>query len=196
MLQPVPTSESYVDANGLRFHLLEYGDASEPVLVFLHGVLASAQTYDGLLEGLGGGRRLVAMDQRGHGRTEHVTDYSWHRWVEDLAALCEQLELTSFDLVGHSMGAHNALRFTGTHPEMVEHLVLIDGGFGPMNSPEEAEYWNLLVSLLPPDGYESRDAYVTNVLHAFPRADRNLVERSAHHLASTRRWDLGLARQR
>jgi pimeloyl-ACP methyl ester carboxylesterase len=111
--------EQYVDANGLRFHVLECGDESAPVLVFLHGVLAAARTYEPLLAGLAAHRHVIAIDQRGHGRTSHADDYGWSRWVEDLDAICQVLDVTKMDLVGHSMGAHNAYRFAGvTHRQL------------------------------------------------------------------------------
>jgi esterase len=176
-------SERYVDANGHRFHVLEYGNELDPVLVFLHGVLAAARTYEPMLEMLSAHRRVIAFDQRGHGRTSHADDYSWPRWVEDVHAICEVLDVTRMDLVGHSMGAHNAYRFAGCHPHVVEHLVLVDGGFGPINSPEEDTFWAKLAGLFPAEGYPSRQAYAEVVVGAFPRADRALVETSAEQLA-------------
>ena len=172
----------YIDANGLRFHVLEYGHGSDPAVVFLHGVLAAAETYEPLLEGLAADRRVIAMDQRGHGRTSHAADYGWRRWVEDLAAICLVLEIDRMDLVGHSMGAHNAYRFAGEHSHMVEHLVLIDGGFGPFTSPEQDSFWSSLAALAPPDGFSSRVAYVETVIDTFPRADRLAIEDSALRL--------------
>jgi len=161
--------------NELEFHYREWGDPAAQTLVLLHGVLAAAETYDALAAALATTRRVIALDQRGHGRTEHASDYSWPCWVDDLAAFWDALELDGADVVGHSMGANNAARFAGRHPDRVRRAVLVDGGFGPTNSPDADAYWAKVFQLFPADGFGSLDAYVDLALRLFPRASRSVI---------------------
>jgi pimeloyl-ACP methyl ester carboxylesterase len=168
-------SDNYVLLGGMRFHYWTWGEPSEPSLVFLHGIFLSGNSYESLVLPLAAHRHVIALDQRGHWETDHADDYSWPRWVEDLDALCGALGLEAFDLVGHSLGADNAARFAGTHPSRVRHLVLLDGGIGPRNSPERPEFWGKAAQLMPADGFASPEAFVDLASSLFPRADRSLI---------------------
>jgi esterase len=157
---------------GLNFRYREWGDASDPPLVFLHGAFVASVTYDSLLGDLAAaaGRRVIALDQRGHGATDHTTDYSWERWVDDVDAFADHLGLERFELAGHSMGAFNASRYAGRHPTRVSALVLIDGGFA-YESGDNPEYWGRVMSLFPEDGWSDVDSYVDRVCGLFPRTE-------------------------
>jgi pimeloyl-ACP methyl ester carboxylesterase len=164
--------------DGMAFNVRSHGVGVGPPLVFLHGVLASAISYDDLCQSLALDRQVVAIDQRGHGLTDHASDYEWERWVEDIASIVSILELGPIDLVGHSMGAKHAARFAALHPNKVRRLALLDAGFGEPNSPDQAEYWGRVARLFPPDGFGSLDEYVEMAIEQFPRASRRILERS------------------
>jgi len=177
----VPESESAVHddrvvlRNGMTLHARSHGPIDGTPLVFLHGSLAAAVSYDGLCRSIARNRRVIAIDQRGHGESDRAADYGWERWVEDIALIVEALDLGVIDLVGHSMGAAHAARFAAVHPEMVRRLALLDGGFGPTNSPTEPEYWGRVAQLFPPDGFTTLGDYVALATQLFPRADRDIV---------------------
>jgi pimeloyl-ACP methyl ester carboxylesterase len=78
--------------------------AGRPV-VFAHGWQGAADPSRPAAEALGGERRAVRCDRRGHGRS-HDARSSWtaHRLAYALGQLLEQLALTDAVLVGHSMG--------------------------------------------------------------------------------------------
>src|SRR5262245_38533230 len=107
----------------MTFHVRAHGRATAQPLVFLHGVLAAAISYEVLCRSLATGRRVITIDQRGHGESDHSSDYCWERFVEDITLITDALGLTeSFDLVGHSMGAGHAARFAALHPERVNRI--------------------------------------------------------------------------
>ena len=164
--------------NGLIFHIRSHGPADGPPVVFLHGVLAAAISYDYLCQSLARGRRVIAIDQRGHGLTDHAADYAWERWVEDIALIVDALDLGPVDVVGHSMGAKHAARFAALHPQQVRRLALLEAGFGEPNAPNQAEYWGRVARLFPPEGFESLSEYVNVAVEQFPRATRSILEES------------------
>lgn len=74
------------------------------------------------------GWRLVALDQRGHGGSEHpAAGYSVQSVVADAVAAIRQLGLQRPVLVGHSWGGAIALELAAAHPELVSALAFVDG---------------------------------------------------------------------
>ncbi|MEY2422275.1 MAG: hypothetical protein QOI95_2342 [Acidimicrobiaceae bacterium] len=162
-------------------HWREWRDAPSEPLVFLHGSWLAAAFYDTFCERLAAARRVLAMDQRGHGESGHADDYAWPRWIDDVVAFADHAGIDRFDLVGHSMGAGNAVRFAGSHPARVRRLVLLEGGFGPINSPQQGDYWATAFRLNPEDGFDTPAAYVDLVCELFPRANPVDVRAGAAH---------------
>ncbi len=84
--------------------------------------------------GLAHGRRLVRFDARGHGLSQRdPPEISFPRWVEDLEAVVDALDLERFDLIGISQSGATAVEYAARHPERVRRLIVY-GGFtrGPM----------------------------------------------------------------
>jgi esterase len=127
-----PPTDRYVVLDGLRFHYVERGAADAPVLLMLHGLRSYAETFDEIAEALCARFRVIALDQRGRGRTDWdpAGDYYSARYVADIEALCAALGLERLHLLGHSMGGSNAMVFTGRHPQRVASLVIEDSGPG------------------------------------------------------------------
>ncbi|QLQ36247.1 alpha/beta fold hydrolase [Micromonospora robiginosa] len=71
--------------------------------------------------------RVIRWDQRGCGRSERRGPYTVDRFVADLDAVREQLGGPRVAVLGHSWGAHLALRYALDHPERVSHLVYVSG---------------------------------------------------------------------
>ncbi|RYF81259.1 MAG: alpha/beta hydrolase [Comamonadaceae bacterium] len=126
---------------------LAFGPEDRPVdLVFAHANGFNAMTYRQLLAPLGAaGWHVLAIDQRGHGRSQLAADpdpapHTWLRYRDDLLALFDALGGPPRVLAGHSMGgtasvlAAAALRASGA---AVPALVLLDPVLVPPN-PQEA----------------------------------------------------------
>lgn len=128
---------------------LEFGDASGPIdIVFLHANGFNARTYRTILAPLGRDLRILAVDQRGHGRSTLPADTagrtSWEGLRDDLLALLSDLDLKDVVLAGHSMGGTVCVLAQALAPERVKSLALFDpvvmssGGVDPeavANSP-------------------------------------------------------------
>jgi pimeloyl-ACP methyl ester carboxylesterase len=132
-----PTSQTFISQR-LRLHYLDWGNRGKPPLVLVHGGRDHARSWDWTAEQLRDDWHVVAMDHRGHGDSEWVSDgnYRAEDMVYDLAQLIHQLGVGPVTIVSHSMGGNVALRYAGTFPDMVRKIVAIEG-VGP--SPEKQE---------------------------------------------------------
>lgn len=131
-----PTSQTFISQR-LRLHYVDWGNAEAPPLVLVHGGRDHARSWDWTAEALRSDWHITAMDHRGHGDSEWVSDgnYAVSDMVYDLAQHIHQLGRGPVTIVSHSMGGNVALRFAGTFPHLVRKIVAIEG-LGP--SPKRA----------------------------------------------------------
>ena len=124
------STDCYVEANGLKFHYLDWGNPDNPPLVLLHGVGQTCHTWDLFAAAMSPHFHVMAFDQRGHGDTDWAPDkdYSRKTMVKDAEAFTTALGLDRFFLTGMSMGGANSLAFSGQNPDRVEALVVVDVG--------------------------------------------------------------------
>jgi pimeloyl-ACP methyl ester carboxylesterase len=94
----------------------------------LHGYSDSAFSYSRVLPLLPASMRVVAIDQRGHGRSERAADYSMDAMAEDVIGLMDALDIPSATIVGHSMGSFVARRVAALAPSRITSLVLVGAG--------------------------------------------------------------------
>jgi len=127
-----------VQANGIRQHYLRYGGKG-PALILIPGITSPAITWGFVAERLGTRFDTYVLDVRGRGLSSTVPqlDYSADTCAEDIGAFADALELNSYHLVGHSMGARFAVHSAVTHPQGVNRVVLIDP---PVSGPGRREY--------------------------------------------------------
>ncbi len=126
-MQTIAGSTSHrVTARGIDFHYLEWGDASLPPMVLLHGLTGEAHNWDHMTPALAEQYHIFALDQRGHGDTGHAETYATREFVDDLEAMREHWAIERFVLMGLSMGGHNAMAYAAQHPERIERLIIID----------------------------------------------------------------------
>lgn len=124
------STDCYVEANGLKFHYLDWGNHADPPLVLLHGVGQTCHTWDLFAAAMSPHFHVMAFDQRGHGDTDWAADkdYSRRSMVKDAEGFTTALGLDRFFLTGMSMGGANSLSFTANNPDRVEALVVVDVG--------------------------------------------------------------------
>ncbi len=75
----------------------------------------------------GAGRRVIALDSRGHGQSEKLyrpEDYTIALMAEDARHLLDHLGISRADVMGYSMGARIATVLALSHPERVRSLVI------------------------------------------------------------------------
>ena len=97
---------------GIDFHYLEWGDASQPPMVLLHGLTGHAHIWDHMAPHLAVRHHVFAPDQRGHGDTGHPDSYTTQEFADDVEALrAHPWAIERFVLVGLSMGGHNGIAY-------------------------------------------------------------------------------------
>lgn len=119
---------SHFLSDGVEIAFLDEG-AGEPILL-IHGFASSAQVNwvdTGWVRHLvANGRRVIAMDNRGHGRSAKLHDpslYGGPRMAEDARGLLDHLGIARADVMGYSMGSRITAFLTLAHPERVRSAV-------------------------------------------------------------------------
>lgn len=116
----------------------ETGDPTGPPAVLLHGMGSSAATWDGFAAALGGaGRRVLAIDARGHGASSRTAEYTFAAMVDDLRGFLDEHAVDRVDLIGHSMGGGVAQLFAGRYPDRVRRLVIEEAAPPPHAAPAD-----------------------------------------------------------
>jgi pimeloyl-ACP methyl ester carboxylesterase len=105
-----------------------------PTVLLCHATGFHGRCWDEVVARLGG-RRAMALDFRGHGRSgKYDPPCHWRRFGEDLAKLTECLQIQDAVAVGHSMGGHSAVLAAAINPRAFSSLLLLD----PVILPEDA----------------------------------------------------------
>lgn len=153
-----------VRVDGGTLHALVWG-SSPHTLVCLHGVTASAVSFQALADRLADRFTLVAPDLRGRGRSAHLPGpYGMAAHAADVIATLDHLGVPDAALLGHSMGGYVAVQTAVSHPDRVERLHLIDGGL-PLEVPDGLEPDAVVAAVLGPAldrlrrTFPTRDAY-------------------------------------
>lgn len=117
-----------LEREGVRLALLDFGGSGKPALL-LHGLAGHSAEWSATASWLRRGRRVLALDIRGHGHSEREPqEVGPETLVADVAFAIERLELGPALLIGQSLGGHLALRVASDHPELVETLVVVEAG--------------------------------------------------------------------
>jgi pimeloyl-ACP methyl ester carboxylesterase len=144
--------DKFIDAQGLSLHYLEWGERVGEPLVLVHGFLDQAHSWSPFVAAL---QKLIkqplwiiAPDCRGHGDSGWVGAggyYHFPDYVLDLDRIVQGLGIKTMKLIGHSMGGTISFLYTGSFPQRVVRLVLIEG-IGPpsmafSDAPARMEKW-------------------------------------------------------
>jgi pimeloyl-ACP methyl ester carboxylesterase len=125
------TEQKFIDIHGER--IAYYDEGRGEVLLLIHGMAGSSQSWRELLPKLAQRYRVIAPDLLGHGQSAKPrTDYSLGAFAVGLRDLLDEVGVASATVVGHSLGGGIAMQFLYQHPDYCRRLVLISsGGLGP-----------------------------------------------------------------
>ncbi|HVX31589.1 MAG TPA: alpha/beta hydrolase [Solirubrobacterales bacterium] len=110
-------------------HHREWGPAEGSTVFCVHGVGQQSEIFAVFGELVAAsGRRVVALDLRGHGDSPAATA-SFADHVADLAETAAALDPARADWVGHSFGGRACAALAAAHPERVRSLALLEPAF-------------------------------------------------------------------
>jgi pimeloyl-ACP methyl ester carboxylesterase len=122
--------------NGSRFYFETYGRGAP--LLLLHGNGGSIDNFKGQIAELSRQHRVIAMDSRGHGKSELGTEaLTYEAMAEDVNALLDHLKLDHVKVLGWSDGGILGLLLAIHHPDKVGMLAVM----GANLEPEAAYAW-------------------------------------------------------
>ena len=162
-MPPLPCifmQETRIDINGLSLCITTEGNPLYPPLLILHGWLDHAGSWSLVASQLAKQYYVIIPDQRGHGKSDHVSlssHYHFPDYVADLQSIIDHYNLRDFILIGHSMGGTVASLYSALGKNPPKKLVLIEG-LGPAhesNSLAKLRYQQHLAQRASPSSHST-----------------------------------------
>ncbi|NTZ36348.1 alpha/beta hydrolase [Enterobacter sp. JMULE2] len=103
--------------DGVNIFYKDWGSKEAQPIVFHHGWPLSADDWDNqMLFFLAEGYRVIAIDRRGHGRSDQVSEgHDMDHYASDASAVVESLDLRNAVHVGHSTGGGQVARYVAQY---------------------------------------------------------------------------------
>jgi pimeloyl-ACP methyl ester carboxylesterase len=120
-----PVQSGRAPVNGISMYYEVHGRPDGVPLVLLHGGGSTIEvTFGRVLPLLAGGRKIIAVEEQGHGRTtDRDAPVTFETSADDVAALLRHLKVEQADVLGFSKGGSVALQVAIRHPSLVRRLV-------------------------------------------------------------------------
>ncbi len=172
-----PTSCRIESADGPSLNYVDWGGADKPAIVFIHGFLQQARTWDFTCLALRSHFRCISLDLRGHGESGRpaAPDFTTHYYLSDLRRLLahmrDEMGIARFGLCGLSLGGQLSYLYASENPDAVTAVIVVD--VAPELNREARRGVNRYISALPQDG--SFDALVDRVTELSPTRSREAV---------------------
>ena len=182
-----PPDHEWFDGQDCKLHFIDWGGEGKPVLVFIHGFLQQARTWDFTCLDLREWFRCVSLDLRGHGESgkPEKPDYTTHHYLDDLKRLVEHLRvsrgITEFGLCGLSLGGQLSYLYASEHLDDVRCITVVD--VAPELNREARKGVRRYISSLPNDG--SFGDLVSRVAELSPMRTHDQVRASLLRAVST-----------
>ncbi|PLP56344.1 alpha/beta hydrolase [Mesorhizobium loti] len=153
---PVPSQAEWADAkksvdlpNGQTIAYVEMGDTQGKPLLLIHGYTDNSRSWS-LVAPFLKARHVFAIDLRGHGKSAAPDCcYAITDLANDASLFLDAVGVNKADVVGHSLGSMTAQMLSATHPEKVDHLVLVSSSLKPGGGPG-SWLWDNIMPLQPP----------------------------------------------
>ncbi len=123
--QSKPLKSGHAPINGIKVYYEVHGHRDGLPLVLLHGGGSTIEvTFSRVLPVFARNRRVIAVEEQGHGRTtDRDAPVTFESSADDIAALLGYLTIEKADVFGFSNGASVALHVAMRHPQLVRKLV-------------------------------------------------------------------------
>jgi pimeloyl-ACP methyl ester carboxylesterase len=134
----------HAPVNGIQMYYEIHGRPDGIPLVLLHGGGSTIEvTFGKVLPIFAESRRVIAVEEQGHGRTsDRDAPVAFVTSADDVAALLRHLKIEQADLFGFSNGASVALQVAIRHPQLVRKLVFASSFTKRAGAP--AQFWEYM----------------------------------------------------
>ena len=161
--------------NNATLHYREEGNGTP--LLLLHGLTGSMLMYENEIAQLKNDFRVIALDSRGHGKSEKPSSYTLKDHVQDVIALMDYLEIEKAHILGISMGSYIAQGVAIESPERVDKLILVSAkAHGKTSSMARlfAQYESELEGLDYPEKINYISRYIFHNLEAVGKSMKDM----------------------
>jgi pimeloyl-ACP methyl ester carboxylesterase len=111
--------------NGISLAYVDIGTPTGKPTLLIHGYTDNSRSWS-LIAPYLKNRRLLAIDLRGHGKSDApACCYAYTDFADDASLFLDAMGVAKADVIGHSLGSMTAQMLAAQHPEKVDHLVLI-----------------------------------------------------------------------
>ena len=153
-----------LERDGVALFYEEAGEGEPPILL-VHGWCCDHSYFSPQFEHFASrGHRAVAVDLRGHGRSDKPRHgYTMQTFADDLAWICDRIELERPVVVGHSMGGIVAFDLAARYPDLPRAVAMLDAAV-VLRAGARAAIPGFLEELRCPGYREALRGYVANSL--------------------------------
>ena len=177
-----------MDVRGVHYHILEWGERSDPLLILLHGWGDCAASFQFFVDELKQDWFVVAPDWRGFGRSHFRCEGYWFPdYLADLDLMLMHYQPDQpVHLLGHSMGANVAGLYAGIFPARAKTFINVEG-FGladgdPLQAPANYRRWITQGRKMPAyTAYASFDELADRIRKRNPAMSRDRALYVARH---------------
>lgn len=146
---------SMVVSNRQRIHYRFLGERGAYLLLH-HGLFGSHRDWyeAGYVEALADNFRLILVDARGHGRSDHPLEpaaYRLEHFADDVIAIMEELSIRNLHFLGYSLGALVGMELLLRHPQRVR--ITMMAGESPFVLEEMRAEWRELADRIGLEGF-------------------------------------------
>lgn len=177
-------------SDGVEIAFIDEGPREGAPILLIHGFASNAKTnwVDPLWVRflVGAGRRVIAMDCRGHGSSQKLyglEDYGAPLMAEDARRLLDHLGIERPDVMGYSMGARITAFLALAHPGRVRRIVF--GGLG-INMVRGLAGTGPIAHALEADSIDDVKNATARTFRAFAEATRSDLKALAACIRSAR----------
>lgn len=131
-------SGSFIPGKAGNLYIYDSGRGDLPLL-FVPGLAGTIDQWSFQLGYFGRARRVIAVDPRGHGKSEasKTENYSLRDFASDIEAVLDFLKIDRVVLIGHSFGGSINLAFASQQPSRIAGLLLLDPNWDVRKLPQE-----------------------------------------------------------
>ncbi|HET8762063.1 MAG TPA: alpha/beta hydrolase, partial [Gemmatimonadales bacterium] len=123
-----PEAKGHATVNGVELYYEVHGDGSP--LIMLHGGVDPSEFLGVPLTAMARAHQVIAPHYQGHGLSKDSSrPWSYEAFADDVAALMDHLGIRKASVMGYSTGALVALQVAIRHPQLVDRLIVVSGGF-------------------------------------------------------------------